>query len=117
MKLAIVGSRTVTDLAMVCAEADVIHASTPVAELISGGAQGADSLGEAWAMARGIPVRRLIPDWKKHGRAAGVIRNTDIVKQADKVVAFWDGTSRGTRDTIGKARRADKLMYVRRCDQ
>jgi hypothetical protein len=66
-------------------------------------------------MARGVPVTRLIPDWKKHGRAAGIIRNTDIVKQADKVVAFWDGKSKGTQDTIGKARKANKLLYVRRC--
>jgi hypothetical protein len=112
MKLAIVGSRTVSDLQLVYDEADEIHAVTPVTELISGGAQGADSLGESWAKSRGIPIRHLIPDWKKHGRGAGIMRNTDIVKQADQVIAFWDGTSRGTQDTMRKAKKASKLVKV-----
>jgi hypothetical protein len=112
MKLAIVGSRTVTDLWLVCDEADKIHADTPVTELISGGAKGADTLGESWARSRGIPVTRLIPDWNAHGRKAGIMRNTDIVKQADKVVAFWDGVSKGTQDTIKKAKATNKFLSV-----
>lgn len=112
MKLAIVGSRTLTDAQLVADEADRINAETPVTELISGGAAGADRLGEAWARTHDIPVRKLLPDWDRHGRAAGIIRNSDIVARADRVIAFWDGASRGTRDTIAKARKADKLLKV-----
>ena len=100
------------DARLVAHEADRVCVETPVTELISGGAVGADRLGEAWARAHDIPVRKLLPDWDKHGRAAGVIRNSDIVKEADGVIAFWDGASRGTLDTITKARKANKLLKV-----
>lgn len=112
MKLAIVGSRTLIDARLVADEVDHVHAETAVTELISGGAKGADKLGEAWALTHDIPIRKLLPDWDRHGRAAGIIRNSDIVKEADKVIAFWDGTSRGTRDTIAKARKANKMLKV-----
>lgn len=46
-----------------------------VTEVVSGGAKGADTCGEFWAAANGIPVKRFPPDWNKHGRAAGHVRN------------------------------------------
>jgi hypothetical protein len=46
-------------------------------------------------------------------------RNPDIVADVERVVAFWDGASRGTRHIIELARRADKLfrVYIRRGDE
>jgi hypothetical protein len=51
-------------------------------------------------------------DWDKHGKAAGFLRNTTIIENADWVVAFWDGTSRGTSDSIKKAHAAGKPISV-----
>jgi hypothetical protein len=54
-------------------------------------------------------------DWDKHGKAAGFIRNQEIVDNCDFVVAFWDGASRGTKDTIDRARKAKistLIIYV-----
>lgn len=42
-------------------------------------------------------------DWDKHGKKAGFLRNTELVDDINRLVAFWDGKSRGTRDTIIKA--------------
>jgi len=46
------------------------------------------------------------PDWEEHGKRAGPIRNSKMVREADAVLALWNGTSTGTADTIGKARYA-----------
>jgi hypothetical protein len=53
-----------------------------------------------------------MPDWFAHGRVAGLMRNSQIVDYAEEVFAFHDGTSRGTLDTIRKAREAGKLRKV-----
>ena len=82
-----------------------------VTELVSGGAGGIDSLAEEYATLRGIPLRVLKPDWKK-GKRAGPERNSLIVESCDLLVAFWDGESRGTLDSIRKAEKADKLLAV-----
>lgn len=49
---------------------------------------------------------------KKHGKAAGMIRNTDIVNNSEIVVTFWDGESRGTKDSIKKAEQQGKKVLV-----
>ena len=75
-------------------------------EIISGGASGADSLGEKYAKEYGIPVVRYPADWKKYGRAAGPKRNEKMARAAAAdgisgiLFAFWDGTSRGTANMI-----------------
>lgn len=39
-------------------------------------------------------------DWGKHGKKAGPIRNKAMIDDADALVAFWDGKSRGTKNCI-----------------
>lgn len=75
-----------------------------VTEVVSGGASGADHAGELWAEANDVPVRVFEADWDEHGRAAGPIRNSEMVDYADQVVAIWNGKSVGTSDTIAKGR-------------
>lgn len=82
--------------------------------IVSGGAAGADSLARLVAQEYGLPLREYLPDWKQYGRAAGFRRNTDIVKHASEVLAFFaDGPkSAGTSDTVGKAVAAEKPCFV-----
>lgn len=73
--------------------------------LVSGGAPGersVDRIAEGAADARGMTKDIKRADWSL-GRGAGMIRNTVIAQTADAVVAFHDGRSRGTLDTIRKA--------------
>jgi hypothetical protein len=46
--------------------------------IISGGAKGADSLGERYAQERGLEVKVFRADWDKYGKRAGILRNTKM---------------------------------------
>lgn len=109
MKLAIVGSRNWYSPRRVREFVQALPLDTVI---VSGGAVGVDSDAEQAARERGMTVEVYKPDWKKHDRAAGIIRNRQIVDAADKVVAFWDGESRGTKFTIDYARQHGKLQEV-----
>ncbi len=82
--------------------------------IVSGGASGADSLGERFAEEFDLSIERHIAEWKKYGRRAGPLRNEEMVKIADGVIAFWDGKSRGTQSTINLCKKYNvncKIVY------
>ena len=89
---------------------DEIHQTHPIHTLVSGHAKGIDNFAEKWAAAREIAVETHIPDWKQYKRAAAVIRNKEMVHSSDKVVAFWDGISKGTKQALQFAARENKLL-------
>lgn len=72
-------------------------------EIVSGGARGADLLGERFAKEKGCCIKRFIPDWDKWGKSAGYRRNAEMAKYADACVVFWDGVSKGTKHMIDLA--------------
>lgn len=80
--------------------------------VVSGGAPGVDTVAVLAALECGLDTVVLRPDWKRFGNSAGFRRNKDIVKQSDFVIAFWDGTSKGTLHTINLARKAGKMGAV-----
>ena len=80
--------------------------------IISGGARGADQLGEDWAERRMIPVEQFIPNWDTHGKKAGYLRNADMADEGDILVAFWDGESKGTKSMISLALRKGLEVHV-----
>lgn len=89
----------------------------PVTEVVSGAARGPDTYGAEWAHKHRVPVRYVHAAWQEHGRAAGPIRNAQMVDYAAAVeesalVAFWDGQSRGTADVMERARRAGLPILV-----
>jgi len=119
MKLAIVGGRNFNDESLMAEYLSLFSVAytndeldPPEVEVISGGAKGADSLGEWFAKINRMPVTIFKPEWDKYGKAAGFIRNQTIVDNCDMVLAFWDGKSRGTADTIEKAKRAKKPTFI-----
>jgi len=108
MKIAIVGSREYPKLNLVSEyvktlEKDVI--------IISGGAKGVDLVAEQTARQRGFILIIHYADWNK-GKGAGLARNSLIVADADLIVAFWDGKSTGTLDTLKKAKKAKKPYEI-----
>jgi hypothetical protein len=64
--------------------------------IVSGGAKGADYQGQVWSANNNVPVQIYPADWKAHGAGAGMIRNKEMSKHADALLAFWDGKSTGT---------------------
>lgn len=75
-------------------------------EIVSGKAKGADTIGEWFAgmNTNQIKVKGFPADWDKYGRGAGPIRNREMAKYADALIAFWDGKSKGTENMIETAR-------------
>ena len=69
-------------------------------EIVSGGARGADRLGERFALEHNIKIKQFIPDWERYGKSAGIRRNVEMGKYANACVVFWDGKSRGSKHMI-----------------
>ena len=106
MKLAIIGSRNAgaIDIAQ--------YVQDQPSEIVSGGARGVDSYAAQYAKANNIPLTVFRPNYKAHLQGAPIRRNEEIVKYADKVLAFWDGASRGTLYTINYAKKQGKPVQV-----
>lgn len=80
--------------------------------IVSGGARGADQLGEQYARQHGLDVEVMPADWNRLGRSAGYQRNQDMADVADAVVAFWNGSSPGTRHMINLAKERNLPLRV-----
>ena len=111
-RIAIIGSRDYPHRDLVFAVVQGIASKNPARTIVSGGARGVDTWAGEAATACGLNFEIMHADWDHDGRAAGLLRNTKLVECVDSVVAFWDGTSRGTLDTLKKARKADKNLVV-----
>ena len=85
--------------------------------VVCGKARGADTLGEQYAKEHGYSVRYFPADWDRYGKAAGYIRNTEMAKNADALVAFWDGVSLGTHHMIETANAHGLKVRVKRYDK
>lgn len=73
--------------------------------IVSGHACGADSLWERFANEFSLPFELHPAKWRLLGKAAGMVRNAEMAKCSDELIAFWDGESRGTRHMINFARK------------
>lgn len=110
MRTIIAGGRdfTNTSVAFACLES-LVEAGDII---ISGHASGADHIGELYAEKHGLECELYPADWKTYGRAAGPIRNEQMAKVADRLIAFWDGRSRGTKSMINLAKKHDCEVIV-----
>jgi hypothetical protein len=108
MKVAVIGSRTFSSYESVVN----VLSKIKITEIISGGAVGADSLGERYAKDNDIPTKIFLPDWKTHGKKAGFLRNTQIIEECEMVVAFWNMESKGTKDSLDKAEKLGKKVLI-----
>ena len=107
-RVAIVGSRGFAPLELVSEFVGQLPASCIV---VSGAAKGVDSAAAAAARSRGLKVVEFSANWKR-GKSAGMQRNKDIVAAAIVLIAFWDGSSRGTAHSISLARRSGIPCFV-----
>lgn len=106
MKLAIVGSRGITDVDL------SLLITEDVEIIISGGAAGVDRLAIELAKERSIPFLEITPDYERYGRCAPIVRNKEIVKEADFVLIIWDGKSRGSKFVIEYCKKRNKPYRV-----
>ena len=99
MRVAVIGSRnlTVKDLG--------VYLPEDVTEIVSGGAKGIDSCAREYALTHGIKLTEFLPEYSRYGRSAPIKRNITIIENADLVLAFWDGSSHGTKFVIDECKK------------
>lgn len=122
LRVIIAGSRDFNDYKLLKKSAiEIITKKTMLPDLtriISGGARGADTLGERFANEMGLEISRFIPDLDGLGKRAGYVRNAEMAKFAVEddndgmLIAFWDGKSRGTKHMIDLAKRYGLEVHV-----
>lgn len=81
-------------------------------QIVSGGASGVDSMAEIYAKKHNIPTLIFKPDWKQHGKKAGILRNIDIIDASTHVLALPTSKSIGTYDSINRAKKLNKVLKV-----
>ena len=105
MKIAVVGSRNLKDVEL---DKYIFEAD----EIVSGGAVGIDTCAAEYAKNKGIRLTEFLPRYELYGRAAPIVRNKRIVDYADKIIAFWDGKSKGTLSVIKYATKTGKPCEI-----
>jgi hypothetical protein len=111
--LVIAGSRSIDPRAAYDAIESALAATDyTIREIVSGTARGVDAAGELWAHRHNFPVRRFPADWKTFGKRAGVMRNVDMARHADRLLAIWDGESRGTGHMVSAMRALGKPVQI-----
>lgn len=77
-------------------------------QIVSGGAKGADSLGEYFAKFHNIEIKQFLPDWKRYSKLAGFQRNEQMAQYVSSMnggcIVFWDGVSNGSKHMIKMAK-------------
>jgi len=106
VRVLVCGGRDFADQCAVDRCLDGLHDELGITRIIEGGARGADRFAYEWGAINCVRVEHFVADWKTHGRAAGPIRNQQMLEEGepDLVVAFPGG--RGTADMIRRAKAA-----------
>ncbi|MBQ3183911.1 MAG: DUF2493 domain-containing protein [Clostridia bacterium] len=106
MRIGIIGSRNIIieDLKE--------YLTDNVTEIVSGGAKGVDQCAREYAIAENIKLTEFLPDYRRYGRYAPLERNIKIINYADRIIAFWDGKSKGTKHIIDNCEKMNKKIEV-----
>ncbi len=112
MHLAIIGSRNFNDFEIADAWYLRYFAYYKPHYIVSGGANGADKIGKQIASKYNIEYLEFKPDWDRYGKSAGMRRNVDIIDNCDMVLAFWNGASKGTANSLGIAKKQKKTTII-----
>ena len=127
MKVAVIGGRKFQNFQFVFEKLNKLNGMKPITQIVSGGAGGADAIGKLYAEQSGIEYKEFPALWhildhpdalirerngRKYDARAGFRRNRDIVNAADVVIAFWDGKSPGTADSVKYATESNKPLRI-----
>lgn len=111
IRVLVCGGRTYNNKDIVYKVLDLINSKYSISVCIEGGAKGADQLASRWATEKNIPIIEINADWETYGKAAGHIRNKQMIVEGlpDLVVAFPGG--KGTENMI-KQSKASKIKTI-----
>lgn len=112
MRTIIAGSRSIDEMPILWRAMAACRWGSEITSVLSGGARGADRLGERWGVAAGLLVKCFPALWDKLGPGAGYVRNIEMAENADALIALWDGQSGGTRHMIGEALKKGLRVFI-----
>jgi hypothetical protein len=122
MKIIIAGGRDYKDYDGLLSISNRILANVNNIEIVHGGQStyddinkvryGADYLAERYAQEMGFQMTVFNADWDKHGKRAGVLRNKEMARYGEALIAFWDGESKGTKNMIAEAKKLELPVRV-----
>lgn len=115
MKLAVVGSRGFKDKERLFSILSKNRENIKL--IVSGNASGPDTFAVEWAQKYGVPYLVFPPLWHNpdtgvFDKGAGFKRNGKIIDACDEVLAFWDGESKGTSNSIEWAKKKNKPIQI-----
>jgi hypothetical protein len=115
MRFIIAGSRIIDNEKLVLEIIDkfVDENKLNIQTILSGCAEGVDTLGEIWANNKQISIKKYPADWDRYGRSAGYIRNELMAQNADGLIAIIKNNSKGTRHMINLAKKYNLLVFVK----
>lgn len=117
LRIAVAGNRSYENYDLIAEQLDhyvnLFRVMDPAIEIITGGARGVDRSVMEYADRHKIPQQTIRPDYGKFPpKVAPVLRNTTIAEISDIALFFWDGKSKGTKDTINKVLKLGKHAIV-----
>jgi predicted Rossmann fold nucleotide-binding protein DprA/Smf involved in DNA uptake len=110
MKVIIAGSRSIVDYEIV--RKAIEESKFNIDIVVSGCARGVDTFGEQWAIENNIKIEKHPADWNRYGKRAGYLRNEEMAKVADALIAVWDGESNGTAHMIKLALKYKLKIFI-----
>ncbi|MCC8099897.1 MAG: DUF2493 domain-containing protein [Clostridiales bacterium] len=110
MKVAIVGSRSLTNIKLEG------YLPSGITEIVSGGAKGIDACARQYVLANNIKLTEFLPEYNRYGKSAPLKRNLQIINYADFVMVFWDGSSHGAKYVIRQCQKLNKSVTIYRID-
>ena len=111
MKVAVIGSRGITLHNL----EDYLPEN--VTEIVTGGAKGVDTCAEEYALEHNLKLTEFLPEYAKFGKSAPLKRNIQIIEYSDLVLAFWDGSSHGTKYVIDNCNKLDTTVKIIYCEK
>lgn len=112
IRIGIVGSREFNNQKLFDETMSLIKKKYNISTVVTGGARGADQMAINWANKEKIQKLIFLPSWKLYQKRAGIIRNGDIINHSDFLIAFWNGTSPGTKNSIERAKKKDIPIQI-----
>lgn len=116
MNLIIAGSRDLTPIDLINRFAGKLDRKYGVSHVVSGKARGVDTAGEFWAVEHGKQIIDMPADWDRHGKKAGILRNVEMLQQADIILVIMHNDSRGSTHMATIAKASGKPTYVYNTD-
>lgn len=112
-KVIIAGGRDFNDYELLQKVCDYYLQNQKQIEIVSGNARGADKLGERYANEHNLQLKLFPANWDKFSKSAGYIRNEEMAKYGNGLIAFWNGKSKGTKHMIDLANQHNLKIRIK----